>query len=365
MPDNGKIIDATGVPAPAPDFWEPIIITGAEIDAEIERLASVPRPVNGRRESRFVHPQATSPGLGLAPGIEVKMSVLLPGEQTEPIRHNSTLVNFCIRGAGTTTIEGTHVAFSQFDVFNTPSYRTYVHANHTDELSARFTYSNAPLLEKLQVHLVEENPPTNRRTPASDQIESIDPTRVNPFGTFQLNDLGAMLMPYEVLINPPVAASSVLHWPWQEVKAHLDKLDELGDDYVGRRLYLLYNPMTGRTNGTTPSFFATITIRPPGVVDRPHRHVSAAINYYFKGHGYSRVAGKRYEWSAGDLMLSAPGWAIHNHASGDEQVYELTVQDQPLNIGMESLLWQEDLKRDAVILGSQVGFDTNRAGLPA
>ena len=58
------------------------------------------------------------------------------------------------------------------------------------------------------------------------------------------------------------------------------------------------------------------------------------------------MAGQRYEWGAGDLMLTAPGWAIHHHASGpDERVYELTVQDQPLHIAMESLLWQEDLKR--------------------
>ena len=67
-------------------------------------------------------------------------------------------------------------------------------------------------------------------------------------------------------------------------EAHLDKLEALGKDYVGRRLYLLYNPLTGRTNGTTPNFFATMTIRPPKIVDRPHRHVSAAINYYFSRH---------------------------------------------------------------------------------
>ena len=77
--------------------------------------------------------------------------------------------------------------------------------------------------------------------------------------------------------------------------------------------------MTERINGTTPNFFATMTIRPPSIVDRPHRHVSAAINYYFHGSGYSRVEGKRYEWKAGDLMVSAPGWAVHNHASYDDR----------------------------------------------
>ena len=71
---------------------------------------------------------------------------------------------------------------------------------------------------------------------------------------------------------------------------------------------------------------------PARIVDRPHRHTSAAINYYFAGRGRSHVEGKTYEWKAGDLMLSAPGWGVHNHASYDEPVYELTVQDQPFHL---------------------------------
>jgi len=59
-------------------------------------------------------------------------------------------------------------------------------------------------------------------------------------------------------------------------------------------------------------------------------------------------------------MVSAPGWAVHNHASDDgDPVYELTVQDQPLNIYMESLLWQEDLAEPGKILGAHQGFTTN------
>jgi gentisate 1,2-dioxygenase len=60
-------------------------------------------------------------------------------------------------------------------------------------------------------------------------------------------------------------------------------------------------------------------------------------------------------------MLTAPGWMIHHHASNDvDRVYEITIQDQPLNIAMESLLWQEDLKRPARVLGAEAGFATNR-----
>jgi hypothetical protein len=42
-------------------------------------------------------------------------------------------------------------------------------------------------------------------------------------------------------------------------------------------------------------------------------------------------------------------------------VYELTIQDQPLNLFMESLLWQEDLHHPAALLGADAGFETNRA----
>jgi gentisate 1,2-dioxygenase len=220
------------------------------------------------------------------------------------------------------------------------------------------------VLEKLGVHLVDENPPEEpvvRNGPADDDAADDAPVERVTVDTFRIDADGAALMPYELLINPPAVESKVLHWPWATVKEHLDELVALGDRYRGRRLYLLFNPATGRTNGTSPSFFATMTIRPPKIVDRPHRHSSAAINYYFHGRGRSTVAGKVYEWKAGDLMLSAPGWAAHNHASHDDYVYELTVQDQPLHIAMESLLWQESLKLPMAVLGVEQGFGTNRA----
>jgi len=362
------IRDISGVAAPdALDLWEPVIITGEQIAREAERLAALPRPANGRREATFIHPRASALGNGLAPGIRVVLSVLKPGEETAPIRHNSTQVNFCIRGSGSANIGGTTVRYSQYDVWNTPSFRTYTHRNDGTDLAVRLTYSNAPILEMLNIHIVEElagKPPAASEPQRATAAQGEDPRRRSPYGIVTL-DNGSQLMPYEILINPPSVESNALHWPWAQVKTHLDKLESLGKSYIGRRLYMMYNPMTGRTNGCTPSFFATITIRPPKIVDRPHRHTSAAINYYFHGRGRSTVEGKVYEWKAGDLMLSAPGWGVHNHASYDEPVYELTVQDQPLNIYMESLLWQEDLKHAAALLGSEAGFGTNRGQMVA
>ena len=344
---------------PAQTWW-PVTITREMIDAEIERLGSLSRPANGRRQTMFVHPSADPRYPALNPGVRVTLEVLLPGEETAPIRHNSTQVNFCIRGGGLTVVGGKQISFQQYDVWNHPSYVPYRHVNNSQDLHVRLTYSNAPVLEMLRVHLVDENPPLSGEVALVHTAKDKDRRAASPYGTFPIDEDGALLMPYETLISPPAVESQALHWPWAKVQANLDKLVALGKDYVGRRLYLMYNPMTGRSNGTTPSFFATMTIRPPNIIDRPHRHVSSAINYYFRGRGYSVVEGERYEWRAGDLMVSAPGWAVHNHASYDESVYELTVQDQPYHIMQESLLWQESLKEEAAILGSSVGFATNR-----
>ena len=362
---KAKFIDRTGWTPEPLELTDPLLIPKEDMDAEIERLAAVPPPNNGRRHTVIAHPDADrfGPGDGLNCGVRVTIEVLLPGEQSLPIRHNSTQVNFCIQGAGHSIVGNRKIRFEQFDVWNFPSMQTYRHVNDSDDLHVRLSYSNAPLLEKMNVHIVEDNPPVEFTEVGAEEAaatEADDARRKSPYGTFQLTEDGAWLMPYETLVAPEAVESRALHWPWKMVKAELDKLQALGKDYVGRRLYLLFNPMTGRTNGTTPNFFATMTVRPAPIVDRPHRHVSSAMNYYFGGKGRSTVEGKVYEWKAGDFMLTAPGWAVHNHAATEGVVYELTIQDQPINIIMESLLWQEDMKKPWHILGAEYGFDTNR-----
>ncbi len=348
-------IDRTGLAYEQPKIQKPVIVSGEDIEGEVERLASLPVPENGRRMSIIYNP-ASGAGSGFAPGTGIALCVLNPGERTAPIRHNSSQANFCIRGAGRTHINGKEIRYSLYDVWNTPPWAIYEYVNDTNELQVRLTYSNAPLLEKMNVHIVDENPKSS--TPPGNGDGHVQP--VNPFGTFEIGKSGAFLMPYEKLINPDVVPQEALHWPWEEVKKELERLKSLGPSYTGRRLYLLYNPVTERTNGTTNNFFATITIRPGNIVDRPHRHTAAAVNYFFAGRGFSVVDGERYEWKAGDLMLTAPGWAVHNHASYEDDVYELTIQDSPLNIWMGSLLWQENLHQPAEALGATGGFATNR-----
>jgi gentisate 1,2-dioxygenase len=337
---------------------KPLLIPKAQIDAEIQRLASA--PFRGSRRVEIVNPALIATG-GLYPAVTVSLNVLLPGERTVPHRHNSSVVNFAIQGSGASVIGGRTINWNQYDTWSTPPWMVHQHINDSDEIQVRLSYSNSGLLDLLGVHVYEDTGDLDPNQPLGDAVaEGELSARGETIG-----EDGAALLTYEQLISPDPPYQPALHWPYPEIHSRLQALRSLGQEYKGRRLFLMYDRTTGRSQGTTATFFATITMRPAGIVDEPHRHTSAAINYIFTGKGWSMVGGERYEWGAGDLMLTAPGWMNHGHATYDgEDVYELTIQDSPLQIAVGSLLWVENLKDDRTeALGVTKGYETNRDAL--
>ena len=332
--------------------WAPMKVSKERIDAEIDRLAEGPTPAGGRRVSLLVHPSSSAPGLGLAPGVQVAIEVLLPGERTSPLRQNASTVQIGIRGRGVVAVGSTEHVLDLWDVATVPAMKPHEFRNEGQETWVRLSYSNAPLLAKLGVHFTEEVAsvlPVARPEPVESAVARGTAPDL-PIGTE-----GARLRGYEHIVDSEVVSNSPLHWPWAEVSQHLSS--EVGD---GKRPILAYyNPATERRCGATHSFFVTAMVVPPGKpsapVDRGHRHTSVAINYHFRGTGYSVVDGRRIDWKAGDLLLSAPGWAEHAHYWGSEGLAAFTVQDHPLQIGMESLVWQEEMDGPIIALGSEAG----------
>src|SRR5437870_5218958 len=152
-----RFVDRTGAVTEPARLIPTVVIKKRDIDAEIERLANLSAPANGRRESRVAHPQ-TGIGDGLAYTIAVSICVLKPGESTRPVRHNASLVDFCIGGGGHTIVDGKRIDYQQYDVWTTPPWSVFQHFNDTNELQVRLSYSNAPLLEKLNVYISDEKP---------------------------------------------------------------------------------------------------------------------------------------------------------------------------------------------------------------
>jgi gentisate 1,2-dioxygenase len=353
-----RMLDVSGAAAATPQPWAPVKITRSEIEAEIERLAVAPRPANGRRASRIVHPSATAPGLGLAPGVSVTIEVLNPGETTAALRENCHRVEIGIVGAGRIETANGEIALARLDVANLPSMKPFRFHNDTSEVWARLSYSNAPLLEKLGVHYAEDLPawtPLAQPAASATRGEQAPSYTRNTAPDIAIGDQGARLRGYEFLVDIEVVDSRALHWPWAEVAPHLSQT--AGDGK--RTIMALYNPASQRRQGATHNFFVTATAMPAGRPERPrgrgHRHSSVAINYHFAGSGISTVDGADISWEAGDLLLSAPGWLEHAHYEGPDGLAVYTVQDHPLHIGMESLVWQEKMDGPVLALGSEAG----------
>ena len=85
----------------APDYWAPIIFRAN--DDRCRDRPSRGDAVAGQRAatSLFTHPRSPAEHPSLAPGIRVALNVLLPGERTAAVRHNSTMVGFarCVAAA--------------------------------------------------------------------------------------------------------------------------------------------------------------------------------------------------------------------------------------------------------------------------
>ena len=53
-----RFVDRSGASSEEVDLWPSMVIPKEDIDAEVERLAGLPAPENGRRCSLIAHPRA-------------------------------------------------------------------------------------------------------------------------------------------------------------------------------------------------------------------------------------------------------------------------------------------------------------------
>lgn len=328
----------------APHIWRK-----AEIEGEIGRLIDAEQ-VDGRRSVRISHPE-TGPEGGAAPGIGVVASVLRPGESDSAHRHTFSVINFIRDGHGHSIIGGQRFDWGPGDVFTTPGWAEHQH--HADPDSppvVRFSFTDAPLLTKLGVCLYEDADAAGEgRTPQlSGQNMDGGPTVYE--GT-QIDDSGAQLLTYKQMLAPKIVSNVPMIWKWDKVKPELFQMDNDSPEYAGRRVVLLYHPASGPSQGTTATLTALPGLIVPGEEHRIHRHSSAAITYMRQGSGHSHIAGERYEWEAGDMII-APAWSTHGHMNdGDETVLGITIHDVPLLYNVGALLWQEVLSDSLEVLG--------------
>lgn len=73
-----------------------------------------------------------------------------------------------------------------------------------------------------------------------------------------------------------------------------------------------------------------------------HRHTVEAVIYFMRGHGYSVIDGKRYDWEAGDF-LCVPQFAWHRHVNlSDERIPYAASTTGPLSMSIGQALYEDE-----------------------
>ncbi len=118
-----------------------------------------PIPSNGRFASSIRRPARADWAWRRGSKSACRSSSLANG--LGPIATNATEVGFCIEGEGRAEIQGENRKFERYDVWNIPSWSGGVaYGNPSLKPVVWLTYSNAPVLRLLNVHLVENEKTT-------------------------------------------------------------------------------------------------------------------------------------------------------------------------------------------------------------
>src|SRR3546814_259993 len=108
----------------------------------------------------------------------------------------------CIAGTGTVEVSGEDIHLEKWDIANIPSMQVYRHRNTGSDLFVRLTYTNTPLLEKLGVHYVEEDPSISTRLKQREEWHPQSSALDLDLGTG-----GARMRSYEYLVDIDVVRS--------------------------------------------------------------------------------------------------------------------------------------------------------------
>ena len=134
--------------------WKPVALRRAQIDQAIAQLLGARRTDDDLRRVLVVHPQAARGGTGLAPGIEVSIEALAPGETAHPPRRNSSALALQISGQSEVVIDGEARRIGVRDLYSVPPFAIQSHTASGTEPAVRIVFSNAALLEMLGAHHV-------------------------------------------------------------------------------------------------------------------------------------------------------------------------------------------------------------------
>lgn len=208
---------------------------------------------------------------------------------------------FVISGSGSTTMDSGTIHWNTGDLFTLPMTGAVLHAASTD--SVLFWVNDAPLLRYLGV------------TPSAKRFEPVLYTQ-------------------------------------QRITEELNNVRAMGENR-NRVGVLLSNPHFPTTMTLTHTLWSLYNILPKGVMQKPHRHNSIAIDHCVSaGPDTYTLIGKDIDadgniidpikamWTPGSTFITPPGWWHSHHNHSDQDAIVLPIQDAGLVMNMQVLDFQ-------------------------
>lgn len=238
------------------------------------------------------------------------LQIMGPGESMTAHRHQAAALRFVLEGTGAWTIvDGQKLKVGPRDFAITPNWTWHEHGNeglpHSegggDGPVIWQDGLDIPLVNALDAPFYEVHPDLYQRQ------EGIVNSSLHTYGAGQLRPFGATTGGWSKNHSP------LLAYPWEptyEALCNAAKATE-GSPYDG--IIMEYsNPLTG--GSVMPTMSAHMQMLRPGEATLAHRQVGSKIYTCAKGSGSSVVAGRRFDWTEGDIFC-VPSWAWHEHAN--------------------------------------------------
>ncbi|GAA0223475.1 cupin domain-containing protein [Saccharothrix mutabilis subsp. mutabilis] len=258
----------------------------------------------GRRVVMLTNPERkdVSAAVGL---LYTGLQVMGPGESMTAHRHQASALRFVVEGQGAWTIvDGQKLKVGPGDFAITPNWTWHEHGNESAEGPCIWQDGlDIPLVNAFDANFYEVHPNVYQ------EPGKVENWSLLTYGAGQLRPYGfgdTWTKPY----------SPLLAYPWEPTYEALRNAAKAIDGSPYDGVIMEYsNPLTG--GSVMPTMSAHMQLLRPGEATLAHRHTGSVVYNVAKGSGHSVIAGRRFDWTRGDIFC-VPSWAWHEHANGSD-----------------------------------------------
>lgn len=252
------------------------------------------------------------------------IQVTRPGESTSAHRHRASALRFIMEGdKGYTVVDGNKIMLEVNDFVITPNSTWHEHG--VEEGGKTCIWQDGldiPLVNALEAN---DYAVYDGKQPLTAPINQSPIT----YGC-------AGLVPDTTWDK---AYSPLFKYSWSKVYPTLLQAQKVNDINPIDGVFMKYsNPLTG--GHVMQTMGASIQLLPAGFKGKAHKHTGSFVYQCAKGHGYTIINGKRFDWKERDIFC-VPSWAWHEHVnlSETEDACLFSFNDLPVIEGLG--LYQE------------------------